>query len=380
MDALERDYVPLLLAVREPPCVSLYQPTHRHHPDNLQDPIRFRNLVRSIRSSLRDKYPRCETRSILEQLEALAGDELFWNRTLDGLAVIASADMFKVYRLLRPVPERVVVADSFHTKPLMRILQSADRYNVLGLSLHRAWLFEGNRDEMGEVDPAPGMPRTIDEVVEPPSGEPERRNRVYGAAGGTTRHGTDLRDDKQAIESERFFRAVDRAVLERHSRPTGMPLLLAALPEHHRLFRTVSRNPLLLAEAIDTAPDALSLEELRARAWQIMLPHYLERLAGLSDRFAEARAKSTGTDDLAEVAAAATAGRVETVLIDADRHVPGIFDATTGRIEHEGVDPLAVDDLLDDIGEGVLRTGGEVIVVPSERMPTATGVAAIYRY
>ena len=31
-----------------PPCISLYQPTHRRHPDNQQDPIRFRNLVTEV--------------------------------------------------------------------------------------------------------------------------------------------------------------------------------------------------------------------------------------------------------------------------------------------------------------------------------------------
>jgi hypothetical protein len=39
-----------------------------------------------------------------------------------------------------------------------------------------------------------------------------------------------------------------------------------------------------------------------------------------------------------------------------------------------------VDDLLDDLGERVLATGGEVVVVPTERMPTESGLAAIYRY
>jgi len=43
MDALERDYRTVLLASHEPPCLSLYQPTHRAHPDKQQDPIRFRN-------------------------------------------------------------------------------------------------------------------------------------------------------------------------------------------------------------------------------------------------------------------------------------------------------------------------------------------------
>jgi hypothetical protein len=39
-----------------------------------------------------------------------------------------------------------------------------------------------------------------------------------------------------------------------------------------------------------------------------------------------------------------------------------------------------VDDLLDDLSEKVLEKGGQVVVVPAERMPTKEGAAAIYRY
>ena len=45
MDALERDCTSVLLTRHEPPCLSLYQPTHRAHPEKQQDPIRFRTLL-----------------------------------------------------------------------------------------------------------------------------------------------------------------------------------------------------------------------------------------------------------------------------------------------------------------------------------------------
>jgi hypothetical protein len=35
--------------------VSLYQSTYRHHPDNQQDPIRFKNVLRKVESSLRER-------------------------------------------------------------------------------------------------------------------------------------------------------------------------------------------------------------------------------------------------------------------------------------------------------------------------------------
>ena len=39
-----------------------------------------------------------------------------------------------------------------------------------------------------------------------------------------------------------------------------------------------------------------------------------------------------------------------------------------------------VDDPLDDLGELVGKMGGRVLVLPAERMPAQTGLAATYRY
>ena len=141
-----------LVSVHQPPCLSLYQPTHRRHPENQQDPIRFRNLVKELEASLRQKYPAVETRSVLEPFEALGQDHDFWNHTPEGLAVLGGPTLFRVFRLQRPVGEFAVVADSFHTKPLRRLLQTVDRYQVLGISLQKIRLFEGNRDALDEID------------------------------------------------------------------------------------------------------------------------------------------------------------------------------------------------------------------------------------
>ena len=53
------------------------------------------------------------------------------------------------------------------------------------------------------------------------------------------------------------------------------------------------------------------------------------------------------------------------------------MDAASGAITLGKLDDPQVDDLLDDLGERVPATGGEVVVVPTERMPTDSGLAAI---
>lgn len=382
MESVATDRLSELLEKRDPPCLSLYQPTSRHHPENQQDPIRFRNLVKTMERSLQESHPAEDVDPLLEPFQALADDRDFWNTTHDGLAAFGAAGFFRVYRLQRPLDEFAVVADSFHVKPLIRVLQSADRFQILALDTQKIRLFEGNRDALAEVEIAPGVPETITEALGEELTEPHQTVASYkaGAGGVPSRHGHGARKDETDADTERFFRAVDRAVLQHHSRPAQLPLLLAALPEHHSRFRQVSSNPFLMQEGLEIDPDALELGELREKAWQIIGPRYQARLADLVEAFGTAMSNDLGADDPAQVARAAVAGRVATLLIDADRQIPGRIDATTGIVEADELSSAGVDDMLDDLGEIALRAGGDLVVVPSERMPTATGVAAIYRY
>jgi hypothetical protein len=349
--------------------LSLYQPTHRSHPEKQQDPIRYRNLVKSMEQALRRQYPASDARTLLAPLHALADDERFWNHARDGLAVLAAPGVFRVHRLQRPVEEFAVVGESFHVKPLLRILQSADRYQILGLSRQEVKLFEGNRDVLDEIELDPAVPRTMADALEAERKQPHVSVWTYQAgaagpqAGAGVQHGQGgEKADEMARDTEKFFRAVDRAVVERHSRPAGLLLLLAALPENQGLFRRLSRNPFLLEDGIDVHPDALSADELRQRAWRALEPHYLARLAGLVEMFGAARSRELGADDIEEVTEGAAGGRVATLLLQAERDDP------------------ARDERLDDIGELALANGGQVVIVPAARMPTRTGVAAIYRF
>ncbi len=126
MSLLTHDFASALMGA-QPPCLSLYQPTHRCHPANQQDPIRFRNLVKALEHSLLQQYPQTEIASLLAPFESLANDQEHWNHTLDGLAVFSAPGLFKVFATQRPVKELVVVANSFHTKPLRRLLQRVSK-------------------------------------------------------------------------------------------------------------------------------------------------------------------------------------------------------------------------------------------------------------
>jgi hypothetical protein len=159
-----------------------------------------------------------------------------------------------------------------------------------------------------------------------------------------------------------------------------LPLILAALPENQSLFRRISHNPFLIPEGVSSYSDSMAIDTLRDRAWRVLEPHYLARLAGLVEMFGAAHSRELAADDLTQVAASATAGRVGTLLVEADRLVPGRIDHVSGEIAPADLAHPEVDDVLDDLAQVVMKNGGQVVIVPPERMPVRSGAAAILRY
>ena len=194
------------------------------------------------------------------------------------------------------------------------------------------------------------------------------------------RQGQGSSADELEIDEERYFRLVDRVILENYSRPSGLPLILAAQAQYHAPFRRISNNQLLMPNGIEIDANALTIDELRERAWKIVEPDFRHRLKTLINEFEEARSKGLATDDLEGVAKASSEARVGWLLVEAERHIPGCLDQATGRVARARSGNLGVDDLLDDLAEAVMKKGGKVVVVPAVDMPVTTGLAAIFRF
>src|SRR5690554_335607 len=382
IDLLTPEMMPELLNLKGDTYISLYMPTFKTHPENQQDPGKFKELVKEIEGSLSSKYSSTEIKELTEPFYKLAEDFDFWQHTEKGLAVLRTKDFFKIIGLQTPVERLAVVADSFHTKPLRSYLQTLEPYQVVAISLQDVQFYEGNRHSLVEVKLVPEVPTTITEAL----GEELTQKYLNISAGGagvggtSIHHGHGSKSDEVDKDAERFFTVVLRAITEYYSNPTGLPLILAALPEHHNLFQKVSNNPHLLPNGIMINPKSVPIDKLKKLAWEIIEPEYFKRLDTLGEQFQQAKANGIGSDTLEEVAKAAAEGRVDTILLESDRVIPGKVDNVTGEIASADLLESKVDDLLDDIGELVTANGGRVVIIPVDRMPTFTGIAAIFRY
>jgi hypothetical protein len=407
------DTVRGLFAPQPAPCLSLYLPTHRRVPENTVDLPAFRHLVAALEMALSATQPPDVIAHLLHPFHELHNSRDFWQHTRDGLAVLAAGGTAQVFLLQQPVKPLAVVTSRFHTMPLLRIAASIDRFNLLTLTSHAAHVYEGVATEAGveQLDPVPvhdllpgGVGGTAGygstdvsrgEAVDEETFQPHRVQRGMGpsgmAAGRIVHGGAGSKQDAIDADTEIFLRYVDEVVHERVTKHSGLPLVLVALPRLGAIFRSLSKNRLLLAEGIDKDVHLLPVHDLAELVAPLFTAARATRIARDVHTFEQARPRSLGSGDLSDIARAAVAGRVATLLIEEDRFEPGWLDSTSGAIavndevpadlSRSGDQPaIRTADLIGSVAETVLLHGGGVVALDRTAMPTESGVAAIYRY
>lgn len=366
------------------PLISLYQTTHRNSPDNEKDPIVFKNLLSEIENSLDKEYPKRNKKPILEVFNAIANDDDLWRHAEDGMAIFYGDGEAIIYKFNRPVKDYAQVANSFYVKPLIRKFQSADNYHVLGLSKDGFTLFEGNRYEVEEVVLDESIPNSLMDALGldfESTYISHRHGRSKDGLGGRGNyHGYDEKSSDYEDDIRNFYRIIDDAIFKNYSRVEKTPLVLIGLAENQAIFRDVSKNTYLLDKGISKNYTDLDIDDLREELWTLVEPNYIEKTEEITDRFQTMLAQDKGSSDLEEIAKASITGRVDTVLIESDKVRPGRLDLETGEIEEGDLKHPEYGDLLNDIALSVMRTGGNVVMVPEERMPCESGLAATFKF
>lgn len=398
MDYFGREKLKELLRQPAGTAVSIYLPTSRFSSEAEGDRLRFRAALEEAREKLSEERSdgsgASGTSDLLEELAPLAKEQEFWRYQAGGLAVFLAPGLQRIYRVPTSLPELVVVGPTFHTRPLVEHLQSPDRYWVLGIGRNEVRLWEGTAGGLTPMELS-GLPRSLLdalgfeyekdlEIVHRRKAGPSRGQRGRGGHQPTfAGHG--VGPDDTEPELKKFFRRVDRGVRELLADEIG-PVVLAAVQEYHPLYRGISSLENLAPDGIRASVASVSrwtLERLHEAAWPIAKEAVLGKVDEALELWERSYGAGKGEMDLANLGRLAVAGRLRLLLTDRERRIWGTFDRETGALEilrEGGDDPgqQAVD-LLDEVAEMVLLRGGRALVLPSDRIPTETGIAGILR-
>lgn len=366
--------------------VSIYLPVHPIKTEAPQDAIRLKNLLRESAAGLDSRgLRRTEIGLLLEEAYSLLDDAPFWRTGGAGLALFASMQGTRAYRLPIEFEELVAVGNSFHIKPLLPLLSGNGHYSLLALSQSRLRLLQGDRWRVRDVTPS-RVPTSLEEAMQfdvldkgaqvHTAGPP--RGAGAGRASQFHGHGATERDDKGRILE--YFRQVDSGVRERLLRHGG-PLVLAGVDYLRSIYREANTYPHLLADGIAGSPDDLDPFELHAQAAAIVASQSEARRQEVSERMHDRLGTGLVALELSDVLAAAHVGRVDTLFVAVDEHRWGRFDPTSGEIElTNGDDRSSYEDLLDRATVDTLLRRGRVYAVSQQEVPGDTPVAALLRY
>ncbi len=368
LDAVDHAILNDLVRHRADICVSIYLDTTPLTQEAMHDRIKLKNLARQAIEQLHGAD--ADKRRVLalsEHIDDLVDDDDFWRLQANSLAVLATPDTIRSFRLASRVTPMVAVSDRFHLGPLFRTASVGQSAYVLALAEGSVRLVVVSPDAPAAEVRVPALPKDAASAVHRASTHDRSPSgRLHGSEG-------------QKVLLKQYARIVDHAIRE-VLRGQQTPLILAADTMLAPLFRAVCTYPHLARVGIDRSPEQMTPAELADAARPILDALHAERIAGWHQTFSARLASDRATADLDRIARAATLGAVESLLIDIDTVIDGTVDEQTGVVTRAAAAGPGSYDVIDEIAGRVMLAGGSVYGVRAADLPSPSPVAAILRF
>lgn len=343
-----------------PAKISIWIPTHRHAPDNAQDPIRVRRLAREAKSALDQvawsREERTQIAKQLDELEAAVESQVGFAHTDLGLACYLVPGTTKVVRLGHTPPEVAIVGDEFSLAPVIADVVSADDIDVLVLSTGG-----------GATDGARLYRMEAGELT-------EHRDEVFPAS-------FDVRDRETRFAERRvdspkrdafldnFMRRLDDHLRELFGNPHDRAMVVVGierLRSHWRAVASTVNREAVVAE-VDGNVDKTPLPELAARVTEAVVAARQAEATKAVEELADAPRErvAAGSDDVYHLA---KDGRVAKLLVAED---------ASDRVTIDGV---VLGDRVARAVKAAYTTGAEIVIVGPGQLDSYRGIAALTRW
>jgi hypothetical protein len=377
-----------LAAVKGDACVSLYVPTSPEPDKARPNRIAFEDLAKDAIGQLKEAgLDKRRLAPLEEQLRHLAGEVLentddnkfkyrerdpakevddFWHTRANGLAVLATPETMRTFRLPNRPKPLAEVADRFHLTPLIRAMTSPHDVFVLALSAEGARLLHVFVNLPPVRVLVPGMPKNAAEATRRPSIHVRAPRRALENLEG------------QKVLLHQYVRKVDQAVRSALAGQSA-PLVLAAEEPLASIFRSVSSYPRLADEMIKGNPDHVTDAQLEDAALPILDHLYTRELKAVLALYDELKPRRA-TTDVSYAAHAATAAAIDQLAVDLDAVIPGIVSDIDGSVTYAASDDAETYSVVDEVARRALCGGARVLGARRDELPDRAPLVAILRY
>ena len=390
MDIISRTRILDLIQGCEGPAVTIYMPTFAAGRRKEQSPIRLKNLYNQVEKlfSQTGSGP-TEIKSFLKPIEKLIDNEFFWQQQTGGLALFIDTNNFNLYQLPEPVEERLFIGNHFHITPLIPIYHGNGQYYLLQIDQERPTLMQGSKFQLEAVDEM-DLPESLQEIFDDyfefhshlsfhtstSTPNPDLNNQRNGAFFGQS--GGDDIDEKAEIRN--FFHRFDDALME-YIGGQDIPLVLAGEGFLHNLYRQANTYPNLIEQGITKKVDQMSTEERHRLSWQHVEKKYKEDIEKALGIYHQIEAKNGEIAvNIDNILPAAYYQRVHTLFAAEDVCIWGMFIPEENKVKIEGKQSSKNEELINLTASYTLINGGQVFLIPKDKVPGDLNMAAILHY
>jgi len=350
-----------LSKIEAPVCVTLVLKTHRIHPENEKDVILLKNMIAETQQRLKKEYGDDIAEKYTKKLQKLA-DDIDYRHNKEGLMLFVNDEVAEYLRLPIKLHSRIILDNTFATRPIVRALHRSSEYYILTLSKGKARLLKADSDKLVEEFETGGFPVEDKTLLGLMKAESSKATRV-----------TNLTQD--------FFNRVDK-MMNNIRKQDPFSVIVYSEENNYHDFMKVADNPNtilghVLLKAFDEKAGNL-VKHVWPNVEDLVLAKNRARIAELK------KAISAGKylGDLNDIWEAVQKGRGRTIFVEEGFFQPvknenGVLTPITTE---EIKDKNDINDIVDDMIEFNLKFGGDVVFLEKGSLDNFNKIALVTRY
>lgn len=384
---LTREVFVELASYEQPPCVSIFLPTHKAgvEVNEQADLVAFKNALQQVEKMLNEKgTEQIVIKKMLKPGYDLIRDEGFWRSLNNGLAVFIADGFFKYVKLSAPLINHIRINASFYVSPLVPFMVRKEYFYLLDIAKRdpRFYRADGFGIEHLQVEE---MPSDIEDVVrfEEKEGDTLFRTGGRGGTGGANFHGIGGGRPEHKENIATYLEEVDDTIWKSHLKRENVPLLLAGQEFLIPIYRSVSDYKNIWPEALTGNHHQQSDNELYKDAMKVMKPYFDQPLKNALEDYGHKLATALTSSMAGTIIPATYYGRVATLFVKKGFSVWGTFNEQENKLELSRLtdnERNEADDLVDKAVTKTIQNGGEVYFLEGDQMPNQSEMAVIFRY
>lgn len=355
------DQVEKLATETNAPCVTISMNTNSTSPNNANDTIALKNLLKEAAEKVEKEYDKKLTKSLFDKM-ALVEGEIDQKHNLKSLSIYLSNDTQEYIQSEWPIQNNAVhISNSFFINALIKSYNRSEAYLILVISKNSINLYEALNEEI------------INEVINedlPISGN--TYSNALRAKNDDTKHTEDIMVD--------FFNKVDKCILKVYNENNLKCVVIGTEDNYTRIIQSADNQHIYYGfHNIDY--NNISLHQIAKQGWDIVQQQQHNKRTEAITEMKEAVSKGNVITNLEEIYQMALDGRGELLIVHEDFIQQVIMETDrTFRIVNENNEAENKEDITSKIAWQVMSKKGRVIFTTQEEIKEIGLIALKTRY